>query len=122
MGAGTAKGINPKYDGMQKNMSISKGVTVLVTGATGAIGPRVVHALCVAGYLVRTFSLDTPETELFPPNVDEQIGDITDPAAVQSAMQGVDAVVHMAALLHMVNPPPAMREKYEGVNIGVQRR
>jgi UDP-glucose 4-epimerase len=107
---------------MQKNMSISKGVTVLVTGATGAIGPRVVHALCVAGYLVRTFSLDTPETELFPPNVDEQIGDITDPAVVQSAMQGVDAVVHLAALLHIVNPPPAMREKYEGVNIGVQRR
>jgi UDP-glucose 4-epimerase len=34
------------------------------------------------------------------------------------AMQGVDAVVHMVALLHIVNPPPAMREKYEGVNIG----
>jgi len=103
---------------MQKNMSISKGVTVLVTGATGAIGPRVVHALCVAGYLVRTFSLDTPETELFPPNVDEQIGDITDPSAVQSAMQGVEAVIHLAALLHIVNPPPAMREKYERVNVG----
>ena len=105
MDAGTARGINPKYDGMQKNMSISKGVTVLVTGATGAIGPRVVHALCVAGYLVRTFSLDTPETELFPPNVDEHIGDITDPSAVQSAMQGVDAVIHLAALLHITNPP-----------------
>ena len=91
-------------------MSISKGVAVLVTGATGAIEPRVVHALCVAGYLVRTFSLDTPETELFPPNVDEQIGDITDPSAVQSAMQGVDAIVHMAALLHIFNPPPEMRD------------
>jgi len=68
-------------------MSISKGVTALVTEATGAIGPRVVHALCVAGYLVRTFSLDTPETELFPPNVDEHIGDITDPSAVQSAIR-----------------------------------
>ena len=38
--------------------------------------------------------------------------------AVQSAMQGVDAVIHMAALLHIVNPPPELREKYERVNIG----
>ncbi len=36
----------------------------------------------------------------------------------QSAMRGVDAVVHMAALLHIINPPPEMREKYERVNIG----
>jgi UDP-glucose 4-epimerase len=33
-------------------------------------------------------------------------------------MRGVDAVVHMAALLHIVNPPPELREKYEHVNIG----
>ena len=46
------------------------------------------------------------------------IGDVADQVAVQSAMQGVDAVVHMAALLHIVNPPPELREKYERVNIG----
>jgi len=51
-------------------------------------------------------------------NVEVLIGDVTDKAAVQSAMQGVDAVVHMAALLHIVNPPPELREKYERVNIG----
>jgi UDP-glucose 4-epimerase len=33
-------------------------------------------------------------------------------------MQGVDAVVHMAALLHIVNPSPEMREKYERINVG----
>ena len=33
-------------------------------------------------------------------------------------MRGVDAVVHMAALLHIINPPPELREKYERVNIG----
>lgn len=103
---------------MHGNMSISKGATVLVTGATGAIGPQIVIALCAAGYLVRTFSLNTPETELFPPNVEERIGDVTDPAAVQSAIQGVDAVVHLAALLHVVNPLPELREKYERINVG----
>jgi UDP-glucose 4-epimerase len=33
-------------------------------------------------------------------------------------MQGVDAVIHMAALLHIVNPPPEMLEKFERINIG----
>ena len=33
-------------------------------------------------------------------------------------MRGVDAVVHMAALLHIVNPPPELGEKYERVNVG----
>ena len=91
-------------------------MNVLVTGATGAVGPCVVWALCQAGHTVRTFSLDRPALGALPPNVDEQIGDITDPSAVQSAMQGVEAVIHLAALLHIVNPPPELREKYERIN------
>ena len=83
---------------------------VLVTGATGAIGPRVVHALDQAGFQIRAFSVDAPKEGMFPQNVEVLIGDVTDKAAVQSAMQGVDAVVHMAALLHIVNPPPEMRD------------
>ena len=55
---------------------------------------------------------------MFPQSVEVLIGDVTDQVAVQSAMQGLDAVVHMAALLHIVNPPPELREKYERVNIG----
>ena len=33
---------------------------MLVTGASGAVGPRVVDALCEAGHTVRTFSMDRP--------------------------------------------------------------
>ncbi len=95
-----------------------KNKLVLATGATGAIGPRVVHALCQAGYRICTFSVDAPESGMYPPNVEVVIGDVTDKAAVESAMQGVDAVVHMAALLHIVNPPPESREKYERINVG----
>jgi nucleoside-diphosphate-sugar epimerase len=91
---------------------------VLVTGATGAVGPRVVHALDQAGFRIRSFSFDAPASGMFPQSVEVLIGDVTDQEAVQSAMQGVDAVVHMAALLHIVNPPPTLREKYERVNIG----
>ena len=91
---------------------------ILVTGATGAVGPRVVHALDHAGFRIRSFSVDTPTSGMLPQSVEVLIGDVTDQVAVKSAMQGVDAVVHMAALLHIVNPPPELREKYERVNIG----
>lgn len=91
---------------------------VLVTGATGTIGPLVVHALHHTGYRIRTFSVDAPAASIFPQSVEILIGDVTDQVAVRSAMQGVDAVVHMAALLHIVNPPPELHEKYERVNVG----
>jgi nucleoside-diphosphate-sugar epimerase len=55
---------------------------------------------------------------MFPPNVEVVIGDVTKKADVESAMQGVDAVVHLAALLHIFNPPPKLREKYLRVNVG----
>lgn len=93
-------------------------MNVLVTGATGAVGPSIVQALCELGYTVRTFSLDRPLPGAFPLNVDERIGNVTEPSAVQSAMHGVDAVVHLAALLHIVDPPPELREKYERINVG----
>ncbi len=85
---------------------------------TGAIGPRVVHAMHQAGYRIRTFSVDAPESGMFPPHVDDITGDVTNKVDVESAMQGVDSVVHLAALLHIENPPPEMREKYERTNVG----
>lgn len=99
-------------------IKINHSSCILVTGATGAVGPRVVHALHKAGYKIRTFSADAPGTGIFPQNVAVLIGDVTDQAAVQSAMQGVEAVVHLAALLHIVNPSPELREKYERINVG----
>jgi UDP-glucose 4-epimerase len=96
----------------------TKTAKVLITGATGAIGPRVVQALYQAGYQICTFSIDESASGLFPPLVEVVIGDVTDKVAVESAMQGMNAVVHMAALLHIVNPSPELREKYEHVNVG----
>lgn len=90
----------------------------MITGATGAIGPRVVQELHQAGYPIRTFSVDAPSAGMSPRDVEVVIGDITNEEAVQSAMQGVGAVIHMAALLHIVDPPPEMRAKYERINVG----
>jgi nucleoside-diphosphate-sugar epimerase len=91
---------------------------ILVTGATGAVGPRVVTALFEAGCGIRTLSLDVPPRGLWPEGIDALIGDVTDPKIVQSAMQGIDAVIHLAALLHIVNPPPGLQKEYERINVG----
>lgn len=88
----------------------------LVTGATGAIGPGVVAALG-ATHDIRTLSRQAPDPDQFAVPVTPFTGDIADAAAVRQAARGADAIVHLAALLHIVDPPPAMRAEYERVNV-----
>lgn len=99
-------------------MSLSNKKFILVTGATGTVGPCVVQALKQEGFRIRTFSADAPAPGMLPENVEMTIGDVTDRMAVRAAMQGVDAVVHLAALLHVVHPSPEIFEKYEHINVG----
>ncbi len=91
---------------------------VLVTGATGAVGPRVVHACQTAGYSVRTLSIDMPDAGVLPPDVEVHVGDVCDTQTVRTAVAGVDVVVHLAALLHQFENPGALGFQYERVNVG----
>jgi nucleoside-diphosphate-sugar epimerase len=105
---------------MDNTVERANSIRVLVTGATGAVGPRVIEALREAGYRLRTLSLDPPTTT-WPNDIETRIGDISNAAAVQSAMQGVDAVVHLASLLHIINPSPQLKNVYSNVNVGGTR-
>ena len=69
---------------------------VLVTGATGAVGPRIVQTVHDAGYRIRTLSLDPLQAGIIPDQLEVLTGDITDTAAVQSAVEGADTVIHLA--------------------------
>lgn len=91
---------------------------ILVTGATGAVGPRVVASLAEAGFGIRTLSLDPAPQGLWPEGIETQLGDITDRSVVHSAMRGIDVVIHLAALLHIVNPPPLLQLEYGRINVG----
>ncbi len=97
---------------------INNHLKILVTGATGAVGPVVVNELLNAGHRIRTLSLDYAPDGTWPEGVEQIAGDITDQSTVLAAMKDMDAVVHLAALLHIVNPPEALKELYEKVNIG----
>ncbi len=95
---------------------------VLLTGATGNVGSHTLPELRRQGHDVRCFVLDTPaQRRTAPatltaslasldrsdaPGVELVFGDIRDPAAVSAACAGVEAVVHLAAVI-----PPASEER-----------
>jgi len=76
---------------------------VLVTGGTGFIGSHLVKALVKAGHQVRVLdNLSTGSIENLADvlNAIEFVrGDVRDYGTVESAVRGVDAVVHLAALI-----------------------
>jgi len=88
----------------------------LITGATGAIGPVVVDALG-ATFDIRTLSRHPPAADLFQVPVTPFVGDVCDTSVVRRAAAGAQAIVHLAALLHIVNPPSTARPEYERVNV-----
>ena len=81
---------------------------ILVTGADGFIGSHLTEALVRAGHDVRAFVLYNsfnswgwldrcaPEVQ---GKFDVFAGDVRDPNGVRAAMQGCDAVLHLAALI-----------------------
>lgn len=81
---------------------------ILVTGADGFIGSHLVEELVKKGYQVRAFVLyNSFNTWGWLETLDKSMmdyveifqGDIRDPHGVKAAMQGVDAVFHLAALI-----------------------
>ncbi|MGB8707827.1 MAG: NAD(P)-dependent oxidoreductase [Dehalococcoidia bacterium] len=96
---------------------------VLITGGAGRLGINVGKAFIKSGFQIRVFYLDTPGNRNSVKRLGERTeiywGDITRPDSVQKALEGVDAVVHMAGIL-----PPVAYEKPElaaKVNVGGTR-
>jgi nucleoside-diphosphate-sugar epimerase len=70
---------------------------VLVTGAAGRIGRATTELLLNRGIRVTALTIQDDQ----PIRADRVlVGDATDPAAVAEALEGVDAVVHLAAIPH----------------------
>lgn len=79
---------------------------VLVTGACGNIGTHVVALLLERGYAIRAIDLDSPmarkTASRWGDRVDVRFGSICGDALVRGAVDGVDHVIHLAAMV-----PPA---------------
>lgn len=85
---------------------------VLVTGGSGFIGSHVVDRLQARGVEPRIFDL-VASPHHRAGDVDTVLGDLCDPDAVRDALQGCDAVVHLAALadVDQVTKDPALADR-----------
>ena len=73
---------------------------ILVTGATGVVGQHLLARLKERGQPLRPLVRDAAAAaRLRAPNVEPAIGDVTDPASLRRAMEGVETVIHLVAII-----------------------
>jgi len=99
--------------------------TVLITGGAGFIGSHTAAELLSRGYRVRV--LDNLDPQVHGPerrrpayldsDVELQVGDVRDPAAVARALKGVSSVFHFAARVGVGQSMYEMRS-YMDTNVG----
>lgn len=110
---------------------------VLVTGGCGFIGSHLVEALLARGARVRVLdnlsSGFRANLDAVAQRVEIQIGDVTDPAALQQACKDVDGIFHLAALVsvadsvarpldnHLINATGTLRVLLAAREAGVKR-
>lgn len=89
---------------------------VVVIGATGQTGRLVVADLRQAGYTVRAFVRDADKARsLLGADVEIMTGDVKDPANLQQAMLGMDAVISSIGASGATGPDRPEKVDYEGV-------
>jgi nucleoside-diphosphate-sugar epimerase len=91
---------------------------VLLTGATGFVGSHAVEAFVVSGWAVRALVRSSQKAAVLGDLPVELVsGSLEDEESLRAAAQGVDVVVHLAALTHA-----RTAEEYAAVNVAGTRR
>jgi dTDP-L-rhamnose 4-epimerase len=113
-------------DGMKSPRQNGKSKLVLITGGAGFIGSHLVDELLAHGYLVRVLDNLSPQVHgagasrpaYLDARAELRVGDVRDPRAVQQALEGVDAVVHLAAAVGVGQSMYCIREYVEVNGVG----
>lgn len=76
---------------------------VLLTGALGNVGEYTIQGLLAEGHTVVAFDLQTPAAQRRAAKLSDRVqivwGNITDPSSIRNALDGVDAVIHLAGMV-----------------------
>lgn len=86
-------------------------MTTLVTGGTGLVGSRLLRHFVNAGLECRALVRSGKQ---IPAGADRAEGDLFDAAALQKALEGVSAVVHLAAVFRTPDEKEIWRANLEG--------
>lgn len=89
---------------------------LLLTGATGAVGSRLLPLLLEAGHDVRCLVRDPRRLGTHRVDVQITMGDLaelSDPYRLRQSMRGVDTVIHLAATIR--DQPPHRLEELNGL-------
>jgi uncharacterized protein YbjT (DUF2867 family) len=90
-------------------------LTVLITGGTGFVGPKVVHALRAEERPVRVLARKPEKQDQFRAWGCEVVpGDVTDADSLRRAVEGCEAVVHLVALPPFADPDATRRVMEQG--------
>jgi UDP-glucose 4-epimerase len=86
-------------------------MTILVTGATGLVGARLLPRLVEAGMDCRALMRGDKEV---PAGVTAVEGDLLDAASLVAAVQGVSAIIHFAAVFRTLDTDLIWKSNLEG--------
>lgn len=85
-----------------------------ITGSTGFVGRHIARELCSRGLEVRCLARTTSDlTALGGLDAEIHHGDITDEASLETALQGVETVVHLVAIIRETKGAT-----FEAINFG----
>ena len=88
---------------------------VLITGATGFLGPRLCQRMLTEGYQVRILCRGTSNLAAVATlRLEKTLGDVTDAESVRAAMKGCQYVIHAAA---KVGHQPRARQEQMRINV-----
>lgn len=93
---------------------------VLVTGGSGFVGANLVKTLLDHGHHVRSFDR-APSPLPQHPQLDVLQGDITDKAVCEAAVDGIDTIIHTAAIIELMGGASVTeeyRQRSFSVNVG----
>ena len=89
-------------------------MNIFLTGATGFVGSHVAHAYAAAGAHLRLLTRSASNPAIFselPADTEAVQGDLRNPQTFASALQGCDALIHVAADYRLWVPDPAAMYK-----------
>lgn len=104
----------PRLGSRPQSVTAMAGLTelsVLVTGATGKVGRRLVTALLAGGARVSILTRDPGRARVLWPDalIDFRQGDLTELATLDGLLEGIEAVIHLASY----SPAPTEPDIYE---------